>query len=61
MTGLDGLFIEGSESEGREYLQSLPYYYRVDLPPQSLLVFNNAYMHPAVSHSAHPIYHAARA
>jgi len=40
--GLDGLFIDGSESEGREYLRALPYYYRVDLQPQSILVFNNA-------------------
>lgn len=41
-TGLDGLFIADSEGEAREYLHALPYYYRVDLMPQSLLVFNNA-------------------
>ena len=39
--GLDGMFIPGSESESREYLQSLPYYYRIDLLPQSILCFNN--------------------
>jgi len=41
-TGCDGLYVDGSESEGREYLAALPYYHRLDLQPQSLLVFNNA-------------------
>ena len=39
--GLDGMYIEGSESEKREYRGDLPYYYRVDLPAQSMLCFNN--------------------
>jgi len=41
LPGLDGLYIRDSESEAREYKESLPYYYRVDLPPQSMLCFNN--------------------
>jgi len=39
--GIDGLYIRDSESEAREYTQVLPYYYRVDLPAQSMLCFNN--------------------
>jgi hypothetical protein len=39
--GLDGLFIDGSESEERGYRETLPYYYRVDLSEQSMLCFNN--------------------
>ena len=42
VTGLDGMYIDGSEADGREYLSKLPYYHRVFLPPQSMLVFNNA-------------------
>ena len=39
--GLDGLYIPESADEKRAYARSLPYYYRVDLPPQSMLCFNN--------------------
>ena len=41
-SGIDGLYLEASEGEGREYLAGLKYYYRVDLAPQSMLVFNNS-------------------
>jgi hypothetical protein len=41
-TGCDGLYITDSEEPAREYLLGLPYYYHVDLQPQSILVFNNA-------------------
>jgi hypothetical protein len=40
--GIDGLYIPDSECEKREYLASLPYYYRVDLGAQEMLVFNNS-------------------
>jgi len=40
--GLDGLYVDGSHSEERHYLSGLPYYYRVDLLPQSMLIFNNS-------------------
>ena len=39
--GLDGLYIPDSEEEARGYKASLPYFYRVDLQPQSMLCFNN--------------------
>lgn len=39
--GVDGLFIPGSEGEARTYVARLPYYYRVDLAPQSMLCFNS--------------------
>lgn len=40
--GLDGLGVTGSEVEERHWLSSMLYYYRIDLEPQSLLVFNNS-------------------
>ncbi len=42
LPGLDGLFVEGSEVEGRAWTKKVAYHYRVRLEPQSLLVFNNA-------------------
>ena len=42
VTGLDGLYIPNSEEESRSYLKTLPYYYRIDLTEQSMLIFNNS-------------------
>lgn len=39
--GIDGLFVPGSADEERRYAKALPYYYRVDLLPESMLCFNN--------------------
>jgi hypothetical protein len=40
--GVDGLFIPGSDDNEREYLDSIPRYYHVDLGPQEMLVFANS-------------------